>query len=84
MIDGDSHPGANDQAEQEPEHESAQPSGQDSAQDSGQASGRDDGEFLSRVNLIEGQPLEARAAAYSQLHEELRGVLEGGDRSPGA
>ncbi len=39
----------------------------------------DDG-LLSRVKLIEDQPLESRAAAYSQLHEELRQQLEGNDR----
>lgn len=38
----------------------------------------DDG-LLSRLTVIEDQPLEARAAAYAQLHDELQGRLEGGD-----
>ena len=38
--------------------------------------------LLSRLNLIEDQPLEARAAAFTQLHDELRSALEGGD-APG-
>jgi hypothetical protein len=39
----------------------------------------DDG-LLSRLTVIEDQPLEARAAAYAQLHDELQGRLEGGDQ----
>jgi hypothetical protein len=35
--------------------------------------------LLSRLRLIEDQPLEARAAAFSQVHDELRATLEGGD-----
>ena len=38
----------------------------------------DDG-LLSRLTVIEDQPLEARAAAYAQLHDELQVRLEGGD-----
>ena len=38
--------------------------------------------LLSRLRLIEDQPLEARAAAFTQVHDELRSALEGGD-SPG-
>ncbi|QWT23080.1 hypothetical protein KPL76_09950 [Subtercola sp. PAMC28395] len=37
------------------------------------------GTLLPRLGLIEDQPLEARAAAYVQLHDELRIRLEGGD-----
>jgi len=47
-----------------------------------QASHSDDGEasaLLSRLRLIEDQPLEARAAAFAQVHDELQSVLEGGD-----
>ena len=40
--------------------------------------GSEDG-FVSRVSLIEDQPLEQRAAAYAQLHDQLRDRLEGGD-----
>lgn len=42
--------------------------------------------FLSRVALIEDQPLGDRAAAFGQLVEELRAHLEGTDgesRRPG-
>lgn len=35
--------------------------------------------LVSRVNLIDQQPLEQRAAAYSQLVDELRTMLEGSD-----
>lgn len=35
--------------------------------------------LLSRLRLIEDQPLEARAEAYSQIHDRLRSTLEGGD-----
>ncbi len=39
--------------------------------------------LLSRLRLIEDQPLDARAAAFTQVHDELRAALEGGD-SPGS
>ncbi len=35
--------------------------------------------LLSRLRLIEDQPLETRADAYSQIHDQLRSTLEGGD-----
>jgi hypothetical protein len=35
---------------------------------------------VDRIRLIEDQPLDARASAYAALHDELRRVLEGGDR----
>jgi len=35
--------------------------------------------LLSRLRLIEDQPLESRAAAFAQLHDELQTRLEGGD-----
>lgn len=35
--------------------------------------------LLSRLRLIEDQPLESRAAAFAQLHDELQSRLEGGD-----
>ena len=37
--------------------------------------------LLSRLRVIEDQPLEARAAAFTQLHDELQHRLEGGDVS---
>jgi hypothetical protein len=40
-----------------------------------------EGELLPRLRVIEDQPLDARAVAYVQLHDELRSRLEGGDVS---
>jgi len=42
-------------------------------------SGTDSSALLSRLRLIEDQPLESRAAAFAQVHDELQSVLEGGD-----
>ncbi|MDQ4138145.1 MAG: hypothetical protein M3116_04785 [Actinomycetota bacterium] len=36
--------------------------------------------LVDRIRLIEDQPLDTRASAYTALHDELRRVLEGGDR----
>lgn len=36
--------------------------------------------LVSRLTVIEDQPLESRAAAYAQLHDQLRERLEGGDQ----
>ena len=33
--------------------------------------------LVPRLALIDDQPLEHRAAAYAELHDELRAVLEG-------
>lgn len=41
--------------------------------------GLDDAALLTRLTEIEGRPLEARAAALADLHDELRARLEGGD-----
>lgn len=38
--------------------------------------------LLDRLRVIEDQPLQARAAAFAQVHDELQTRLEGGD-SPG-
>jgi hypothetical protein len=35
--------------------------------------------LLSRLRLIEDQPIGERAAAYSQIHDGLQSILEGGD-----
>ena len=35
--------------------------------------------LLTRLRVIEDQPLESRAAALAQLHDELRTQLESGD-----
>lgn len=44
----------------------------------------DDDALLSRLRLIEDQPLEARAEALAQIHDELRALLESGDVRPSA
>ncbi|MGK2855427.1 MAG: hypothetical protein ACSLE3_15195 [Microbacteriaceae bacterium] len=49
--------------------------------DGGAADERD--ALLSRLRVIEDQPLAARAAAYGQLHDELQAALEDGDQAPG-
>jgi len=36
--------------------------------------------LLSRLRVIEDQPLEMRAEAFTHLHDELRQLLEGGDQ----
>jgi hypothetical protein len=36
-------------------------------------------ELLSRLRVIEDQPLETRAAAFAQIHEELQSALENAD-----
>ena len=35
--------------------------------------------LLSRLLVIEDQPLDSRAAAYTHVHEQLQAELEGGD-----
>jgi len=35
--------------------------------------------LLSRLNLIDDQPLEERAASFAQMHDELQSALEGSD-----
>ncbi|HEY5222188.1 MAG TPA: hypothetical protein VIJ18_03920 [Microbacteriaceae bacterium] len=35
--------------------------------------------LLSRLRVIEDQPLDTRADAYAHVHDQLREVLEGGD-----
>jgi len=49
-----------------------------SADDNGSA---DAEEFAARVRTAEGQPLEERASAFGDLHDELRTRLEGGGGS---
>jgi len=41
--------------------------------------GAEDDSLLTRLHVIEEQPLSERAAAYAALHDELSAVLEGGD-----
>jgi hypothetical protein len=42
-----------------------------------------DDALVSRLRLIEDQPLDARATAYAHVHDELRERLEGGDLPAG-
>jgi hypothetical protein len=46
----------------------------------------DDGDsaLIARLRVIEEQPLETRAEALAQLHDELRAMLEAGDAPPHA
>ena len=37
--------------------------------------------LVSRLRVIEDQPLEARAEAYTALHAELKAVLDSADRT---
>jgi hypothetical protein len=46
--------------------------------------GRHDDEtntLLSRLRVIEDQPLDTRAESFAQIHEQLRTTLEGGEQS---
>jgi hypothetical protein len=54
----------------------------DDTQNAAGSDHEDDG-MLSRIPLIEDQPLESRAAAYAQIHEELQAALEGADPQRG-
>jgi hypothetical protein len=38
--------------------------------------------LMSRLSLIADQPLESRAAAFTQIHDELQQQLEGKDSLP--
>jgi hypothetical protein len=40
--------------------------------------------LLSRLRLIEDQPLESRAVAFAQIHEELQSRLDSPDAHSGA
>ena len=42
-------------------------------------SGGDESALVSRVRVIEDQPLESRAAAFVQVHDELQAMLEGAE-----
>ena len=41
-----------------------------------------DDSLVSRLRVIEDQPLEARAAAYVAVHDELRDLLDGDTSRP--
>jgi hypothetical protein len=38
--------------------------------------------LMSRLRVIEDQPLGDRAQAYAQVYDELQAALEGGDQAP--
>jgi hypothetical protein len=40
--------------------------------------------LVTRLRVIEDQPLETRAESLAQLHDELRAMLEAGDAPPHA
>jgi hypothetical protein len=40
--------------------------------------------LVTRLRVIEDQPLDTRAEALAQVHEELRAMLEAGDARPHA
>lgn len=40
--------------------------------------------LLTRIRVIQDQPLETRAESLAQLHDELRAMLEAGDARPHA
>ncbi len=40
--------------------------------------------LLSRLKVIEDQPLEARAEQLAQVYDELKATLDSGDARPGA
>ncbi|MDO9395042.1 MAG: hypothetical protein Q7T71_00710 [Herbiconiux sp.] len=42
----------------------------------------DESALVPRLRVIQEQPLDQRATAYAQLHDELKARLEGGDASP--
>ena len=41
--------------------------------------GEETNALVSRLRLIEDQPLDTRAAAFTQVHDQLQSQLEGGD-----
>ncbi len=45
---------------------------------------QEDVELISRLRVIESQPLAERAAAYAALHDELAQTLESGPVDPNA
>jgi hypothetical protein len=40
--------------------------------------------LVTRLRVIEDQPLDTRAVALAQIHDELRAMLEAGDARPHA
>ena len=52
---------------------------EDMLSDKKQATSDEANALLSRLKVIEGQPLDQRAIAFAQLHDQLRLTLEGTD-----
>lgn len=48
---------------------------------SGESGAQNEDGLLPRLRLIEDQPLDQRAAAFTQIHDELQAALEGGNAS---
>lgn len=69
-------PDANDAQPSGPEPETSEP---DDDQADADSSDGEPSALVSRLRVIEDQPLAARAGAYAQVHEELRSRLESGD-----
>lgn len=65
-----------DAADQDDAEQSATGSGENG---SGEKATGEANALLSRLRLIEDQPLETRAAAFAQVNDELQARLEGGD-----
>lgn len=66
--------------EHEDDAASQDPASQDSVSPSdASAEQRADDELVSRLRVIEDQPLASRADALAHLHDELRAQLEAGD-----
>ncbi len=62
---------------------SADSSADSSTDSSADSSDLETNALLSRLRVIEDQPLESRAAAYAQLHDTLQARLEGRDAIDG-
>lgn len=54
------------------------------AASSGDARDDEPSALVTRLRVIEDQPLETRAESLAQLHDELRAMLEAGDAPPHA
>jgi hypothetical protein len=47
-----------------------------------ESSAQNEDGLLPRLRVIEDQPLDQRAAAFTQVHDELQTALEGGNTPP--
>ncbi len=60
------------------------PAGHDGTPDSATERDEEPSALVTRLRVIEDQPLETRAEALAQLHDELRSMLEAGYARPHA